>query len=428
MSLKLRRGTEAQRLTIVPAEGELIYTTDTKKLYIGDATTTGGNLIDIEIKGNAAGNINLITYNILGTNLEINGSSGQITAKSVSSDLVGSVFSDDSTLLVDGINGRIYGEVYTSVSNITITGGNSGQYLRTDGNGNLSWHTVSGGSGGGAGPTGPTGSNGATGPTGSNGATGPTGSSGSVTLAGLNDVSIFSPYTGQILSWDGEDWINTSHFVGDVSGSVFADDSTKIIDGTTGNIYTDELITYIELNVNTGLGINITSNVANVAKFSGVYSAINPLLFSLHAVKGSIDEPEFLQAGDLGVSLNFSTYNDGADDNKSLSSIIPEVDPTADITNDAPKTNLIVIVGAGDENGDDPSQNYRVFSFNNNGSFEAKIVQPRPVNASAISSIDPDPGMIIFDSDNQKFKGYVSDTGLAAGGSSNSTPGWVNLN
>ena len=44
MALQLRRGTDADRLLITPAEGELIYTTDTKKLYVGDGTTLGGNI------------------------------------------------------------------------------------------------------------------------------------------------------------------------------------------------------------------------------------------------------------------------------------------------------------------------------------------------------------------------------------------------
>jgi len=46
MALRLRRGTNAERLLITPLEGELIYATDTKKLYIGDGATTGGNLIE----------------------------------------------------------------------------------------------------------------------------------------------------------------------------------------------------------------------------------------------------------------------------------------------------------------------------------------------------------------------------------------------
>ena len=45
MSIKIRRGTNAQRLSIVLEDGELGYTTDTKKVYIGDGTTTGGNIV-----------------------------------------------------------------------------------------------------------------------------------------------------------------------------------------------------------------------------------------------------------------------------------------------------------------------------------------------------------------------------------------------
>jgi len=42
MTLRIRRGTEADRTTITPAEGELIYVTDEKTLYVGDGTTAGG--------------------------------------------------------------------------------------------------------------------------------------------------------------------------------------------------------------------------------------------------------------------------------------------------------------------------------------------------------------------------------------------------
>lgn len=38
-----RKGTNAERLLITPLEGEAIYVTDTKQLYVGDGTTVGGN-------------------------------------------------------------------------------------------------------------------------------------------------------------------------------------------------------------------------------------------------------------------------------------------------------------------------------------------------------------------------------------------------
>ena len=42
--IKLRRGTESQRVQVILAEGELGYTTDTKRLYVGDGATLGGNI------------------------------------------------------------------------------------------------------------------------------------------------------------------------------------------------------------------------------------------------------------------------------------------------------------------------------------------------------------------------------------------------
>jgi len=45
MALRLRRGTDAERQLITPLEGELVYVTDTKSLYVGDGNTQGGVLI-----------------------------------------------------------------------------------------------------------------------------------------------------------------------------------------------------------------------------------------------------------------------------------------------------------------------------------------------------------------------------------------------
>jgi hypothetical protein len=42
MALQVRRGTNAERLAVTPLAGELIFTTDTKQLYVGDGSTAGG--------------------------------------------------------------------------------------------------------------------------------------------------------------------------------------------------------------------------------------------------------------------------------------------------------------------------------------------------------------------------------------------------
>ena len=69
MALRLRRGTDAERLVITPVEGELLYTTDTKTVYIGDGTTQGGNRVTAlsnmieDVTPQLGGNLDLIKFN-----------------------------------------------------------------------------------------------------------------------------------------------------------------------------------------------------------------------------------------------------------------------------------------------------------------------------------------------------------------------------
>jgi len=58
LRLLVRRGTDYDRLQITLDSGEMGYTTDTKRLFIGDGTTVGGNLIGNKYKGRA---VNLTT-------------------------------------------------------------------------------------------------------------------------------------------------------------------------------------------------------------------------------------------------------------------------------------------------------------------------------------------------------------------------------
>lgn len=57
MALKLRRGTDSGRSAITPAEGEPIFTTDTKKLYVGDGSTAGGIAVDTAVSDGDKGDI-----------------------------------------------------------------------------------------------------------------------------------------------------------------------------------------------------------------------------------------------------------------------------------------------------------------------------------------------------------------------------------
>lgn len=79
MALQIRRGTNAERQSIIPLQGELIFTTDTKKLFIGDGTTTGGIDVDTGSGGGGATDLNGLSDVVLtspsnGQVLKYNGS------------------------------------------------------------------------------------------------------------------------------------------------------------------------------------------------------------------------------------------------------------------------------------------------------------------------------------------------------------------
>ncbi len=162
MALRLRRGTNAQRLLITPLQGELIYTTDTKQLFVGDGTTVGGTAVDTgavafsgitadvtpdadntrdigavgnrwaegrfvnifgALTGNVTGNLTgNVTGNTAGvhTGAVVGNVTGNLTG-TVDGDLNGSVFADDSTAMVDGITKRILADVYSSAGTLLLS-------------------------------------------------------------------------------------------------------------------------------------------------------------------------------------------------------------------------------------------------------------------------------------------------------------------
>lgn len=60
MVLRIRQGLEADRESFTPASGELIYTTDQKKVWVGDGATAGGTLVTGG-GGGGASNLNQLT-------------------------------------------------------------------------------------------------------------------------------------------------------------------------------------------------------------------------------------------------------------------------------------------------------------------------------------------------------------------------------
>lgn len=131
MAFQLRRGTNAQRLTLTPLQGELIYTTDTKSLYVGDGTTAGGTVVgsggggatdlndltDVVINGGTLASGQVLKYD--GTNwvngTDSGGGSGATYEVSAETSLSGAILRlTGSDLTTDDIT-------FAEGTNITIT-------------------------------------------------------------------------------------------------------------------------------------------------------------------------------------------------------------------------------------------------------------------------------------------------------------------
>jgi hypothetical protein len=265
MPLRVRRGTNAERQTITPEQGELIYTTDTKKLYIGDGVNTGGlpvtgdpflgldNIVEDqspELGGNLSmnnfdivGNGNINTTGEITTNKLIlqsgNGSGlgsnlipvsnnsltlgnaqkrfrniyattinvdGELNLASVNADIVG----DDSTILIDSATSRI------TTSQLAQASATDGQILKWNQSNNR-WQPATN------------------------------------SVALISDVDATNPTDGQILAYNSNTntWVaqdNVSSGSGliegntyniDITGSIFRDDSSIMVNTQTGQITGD---------------------------------------------------------------------------------------------------------------------------------------------------------------------------------------------
>ena len=248
MPLQIRRGTDAERLgSFTPVEGELIYTTDTKKLYVGDGATVGGVAIDTVGGGGGGG---ASTLNDL-TDVNAGGAAnGNILAYDTSATawvLAPNLSDQVNTLLNTGLaeTGEILswnGTAYEWIAD--ATGGSGGMSVLTDdtapalgGNLDLNSYDITG--------------------------TGNIGITGNVTainffgtLTGDMIGDLAGNLTGDVLADDDTTvLVNSStrtfngdltgdvtgdvtgNVTGDISGSVFSDNSTLIISGLDGGIH-----------------------------------------------------------------------------------------------------------------------------------------------------------------------------------------------
>lgn len=245
-TLRIKRGTKTQLQTnpgYTPAEGELVYTTDSKEVFVGDGATVGGTPVSVSTQNlEDLGNVQALAAQ-QDQILVYNGSNWAAT-DNPALDVRGNIFSDDSTLLVDAINGQIVGPINTTsiVSSGNIVGDVVGDVT------------------------------------------------GSVTgnVVGDTTGTHFGSVRGDV--------------VGDVTGSIFADDSTLLVDAIDGKIFgtVEGLISTKDnsLRVETNVSDNEIVNGVGLAQAN----AIAPKYVG-RSSNGTVDAPTAVVGGTDGDGL-----------------------------------------------------------------------------------------------------------------------------
>lgn len=319
MALRLRRGSDNDRQLITPLQGELIYTTDTKKLYVGDGATQGGVLVgpddastyDLvnDTTPQLGGNLDLNTHNITGSgNININGT---ITATG-------------NINLGDGSEDNV------------IVGGSIGSSLIPDtdnsyqlGLGNVRWASVH-----------------------------------ATDIFAGGEVHTEDLYikefihkadTSSVLYRSDTDTLFVAAVEGDIYGSLYDEDSGVIVDNINRNINIDNITVSEDLTTSfiktSTSNINIASTVVDITNgtsdsklrvtgtdpFSGVLEVDNfnsdgsgfGGTIAMGRGRGTTTNRQLLQDGDNIFNLAFLALRTGGSDNTSGISTYVEGTPTA---------------------------------------------------------------------------------------------------
>ena len=413
MALRLRRGTDAERQIITPVEGELVYVTDTKELFVGDGSTVGGLRVTGEIPDGINGltdvdaalpqDGDILVYDTASSEWEAvqllledlpdvnaagildgqvlawdNASSSFVPANNIGGgdttfvgDLVGNILADDSTIIVNGDNKRISAN---EISATVFQGDLVGSVFADDSSTIIdSIRRI-------------------------------------VSADEVNATSFLGDLTGDVtgnLTGDvtGELTGNVIGTLdGDIQGSVFGDDSTLIVDGTSNSVIADTVrTTVVEATDGNNGGLDILCPAGN----------------SLRVVsyEGIADNPTTVATGDTVGSLVLSGYTTANNIQGVAVGLIAQYDETADLSELAPNSNLIFALG---QNSSDPAF---AATLDYTGNFSANSITPgtyADTTARDAAITSPVAGQMVFLTDgdgagNPKFQGYDGSA-------------WVNLN
>jgi len=439
MALRLRRGTDTQRQLITPAEGELIYTTDTKRLWIGDGTTQGGilantgavygldDLTDVDLTL-APQEGDVLRYD--GTDwiaspesspttpggsyyIDIEDSNGDPVLNSDTRVFLGSVRSSDGVaILVDANNQRMYADFFGDLTG-NVTGDVTGDVIG-DLFGNVTGNVTGNISGFVTGSV-----------------TGDV--TGDVTgnlLGNVNgDVNgnVTGDLTGNVFSTYGATLVNgnTGEHFGVFKGVVVNDDSSVLLDGPN-RILSNGVIS---INQDT---ISSTSGTVEINGFDGpvgpaltvsnsytdpcikclsVSDGVNGPHITLTATSTSFANILPLEAGDTGGSVKFGglcTIPGGSQEIQ-LGIINVKLETPSDGISTIPQAIMELTM----PNGPNPAT-YRKATFNTAGVFNAPVFKATGYATGSLPS-SPEEGWVVFDSTTKEFKGYNGTSWVVLG-------------
>ena len=414
MSLRIRRGTEIQRKATLFDLGEIVYTTDTKQLFIGDGVTAGGKNVVENCDGIG------LQWNSVSQKLDIDGTG--LTTENISEsgdnlyfktyrtrDAAAALFTPNIghtgiSFLYDDTTGKIYATVtsagglaaliddgtprlggnlvlntydITGTGDINITGGISATTISASLGGNLvlNTHDITG--------------------------------TGDINITGGISATTISASLGGNLVLNTHDitGVGDIGIIGSISSTTYGGDaltidgpvitsSTGLVDiGTTSNPQ----------------GVVITGSTydVNLEIISTTTTGDGPTI-ALSGVKGTLASPVPLVTGDSAGQLRFQAYQDTplGPAIAILGAINMSVDVGGDTTSILPRGKLQFLVANGPD-----INNAAKAEFNKDGVFSAPIIKVGQVNGTLPALAEA--GMIVLDG--TTFKGYDGSTWVVLG-------------
>jgi len=358
MALRLRRGTEAERI-ITPEQGELLYVTDTKKVYVGDGATPGGILVgpvDSSVLADTTpqlgGNLDLNGSNIIGTgNINITGNitaTGTINLGDGAEDNinVGGLINSSLTPAIDdsynlGTSAKQWANVWSTQVNVDTTLAVGSQIIKL--------------------------------------------SSGSA--------------DSNLVLWDAEtDTISASvvlasTFEGNLVGSVFSDDSSTVLVDGINSVLSNGRLTLRGDVIEGAVSGDISLDSQRILTRSyGITNSPDDMGYvSIQSFRGTKTDLLTVESGDLLGSFTIGGYDSGPGEIVNKVLITGAVDSVTG-TNSLPGKILFTL--------EDYNGNYSTYaSLNSRGVFENSIFKATPfANSNARDTAIPNPeaGMVIF--------------------------------